>query len=102
MSTEEVTETEKLSDLVNIGGRIRCCNGFQFVGSRFDTFFSEVKTKVSYLFASEVAFLQVDLESVYGEVGEDGVEYKQVFFISACVSQQVVDIDNDVVDIFHD
>ena len=72
---------------MNIDRQIGSGDGFQFVGSRFDTFFGEVEPKVRPFLASEVALLQVHFESMDREIGEDGIEHKQVFLICACMSQ---------------
>ncbi len=64
MAPEEIAQTQKLTDLVYIGGWRCVFDCLQFVSAWQYTLFCESEAKVGNFFTAKEAFLQINLDVV--------------------------------------
>ncbi len=80
MCPEEIAQSNERSDQSDIFWRLGILDGLEFILSGIDSIQSLCETQVQNFLVSEYTFLQVYLEVVLLEPGQDEVKYCQVFF----------------------
>ena len=87
MCSEEVAKSHKRSDGLDICRRFGILDGLEFVFAGLDSLRCSSKTLVS-----ENAFFQIDFQVIFVQPGKYIIEDGEVFFMSVCVHQEVIDV----------